>query len=105
MKLSMKRIKITIMMILLLFFLNSIFQAIPIISANNNFDNAEDECESYLIEGVPYVAQDQIHYCEYGAVEMVFRYYGINITQDEILYGAGGAYSYGIRPTISCGWW
>lgn len=63
--------------------------------------SVKDDCEVHVIKNVPYVAQEELIYCEYAAVEMVLEYYGINTSQTEILYFVGGGYSMAYKPTIA----
>jgi len=47
----------------------------------------------HVIENVPYVGQESDIYCSLASLEMVYRFYGLNTSQIEILYILGGAYS------------
>jgi len=49
----------------------------------------------HIIENVPYVAKEKNLSCNYSPVEMVFRYYGINVSMYEIFYNVGGGYAQG----------
>jgi len=62
-------------------------------------DNKICENEEHIIDGVPCV--DQVPYfCHYASLTMIFRYYGINTTQYEVLHNSGGGYSVANRPKI-----
>jgi hypothetical protein len=52
---------------------------------------------AYLIEGVPYVEKKDSLSCDYAPIDMVLRYYGLNVTDVEICYFAGGGYSQGYQ--------
>ncbi|MCK4365847.1 MAG: C39 family peptidase [Thermoplasmatales archaeon] len=64
----------------------------------------KDGIDSHLIEGVPYVSQETGLYCAYASATMIFKYYGINTSLEEVLYitGAGSslAYNYNQRSLM-----
>lgn len=50
----------------------------------------------HIIEGVPHIYQKKSSFCHYASLAMIFRYYEIDVTIDEILHdiGAGHAFVY-----------
>jgi hypothetical protein len=85
-----------IMVLLLCFSSCSTVFSVSVTKNSNEIDNNE----SYLIKNVPYVGQKKLHYCEIAAVEMVLKYYGINLSQIGILYVSGGGYSDAYNPRL-----
>lgn len=63
--------------------------------------SVNEELESHLIEGVPYIYQEEGIYCSPATIEMIFEYYGFNTSQTEILYYLGGGYSLGYKFHLS----
>ena len=59
-----------------------------------NTENFNEKAR-YVVDGVPYTQKVKGLSCDYGPLEMVFRYYGINISKYEIFYFSGGGYSMG----------
>jgi len=49
--------------------------------------------QSYLIENVPYVGQKTNFHCAFASQTMIFQYFGINTSLDEVIYSSGNAYS------------
>ena len=49
-----------------------------------------------IIKGVPHIYQKKSSFCHYASLAMIFRYYGIDVTIDEVLHdiGAGHAFVY-----------
>ena len=90
--------KILIIAVLLFFSLSSYTTALSF-SVTKNTTEIDDN-EYHMIKGVPYVGQEEWHYCETSAIEMVFRYYGINLSQVAILYTSGGGYSAAYNPRL-----
>ena len=58
-------------------------------ASNNLIDN-------HLIENVPYVSQETGLYCAYAGATMIFKYYGIDTSLEEVLFitGAGSSLVY-----------
>jgi len=48
-----------------------------------NTENFNEKAR-YVVDGVPYTQKVKGLSCDYGPLEMVFRYYGINISKYEI---------------------
>jgi len=48
--------------------------------------------ESYLIQGVPYVGQTG-PYCYYASCTMIYKYYGVNTSESEVLFTTGVGHS------------
>jgi len=49
--------------------------------------------EDHIIEGVPYVGQATHFYCAYAAITMIFNYYEMNTSLNEVLHHSGVGYS------------
>ena len=58
------------------------------IHKNNSTDNIYN-----IIENVPFINQETSFYCHFACLTMILKYYGINVTLDEILYNSGIGYS------------
>jgi len=94
----MKISKILIIFITIIFLITT---SISFTSSVRAFSTTTpNQLNGYIIRGVPYVSQQVVIYCEYAAIAMVLRYYDINISQIEILYDVGGAYSFGYKPNV-----
>jgi hypothetical protein len=70
-----------------------IFSSINLSATNIAKNNFSKQNQSNVIKGVPYVGQQTDFYCVYAAPAMIFKYYGINTTQYEVLFRSGGGYS------------
>ena len=57
--------------------------------SNNNLELPD----SYIIKDVPYVSQETNFFCSYASSTMVFKYYGINLSLEDVLYHTGVGYS------------
>lgn len=71
----------------------------PAVGVNNNLVisvNYNEVKDSHIIENVPYVSQETGFYCAYASAAMIFKYYGINTSLDEVLFitGAGSSLAY-----------
>jgi len=61
--------------------------------AFTSFDDlTADTNDSHIIEGVPYVGQNK-YSCAYASLTMIFRYYGHNVTLEDVLHNSGVGYS------------
>lgn len=49
--------------------------------------------KSYLIEDVPYIGQETSFFCAYASLTMIFQYFKMDTTLNEILYFSGVGYS------------
>jgi len=86
--------------LILIIIITSISIFIPNPSVTSFNIKGTDNSETHVIENVPLICQEESCYCEIASVEMVLRYYGLNISQTEILYDIGGAYSMGYKPKL-----
>ncbi len=85
-----------ILVILLIVIVNiSTFVSVSSADIEKTYIKAMNDDDNYVIEGVPYAQKNKRLSCDYAPIEMVFRYYGVNITQYEIVYFSGGGYSQG----------
>jgi len=68
--------------------------------------NTSEVLEVHVIEDVPYIAQTEIHFCWFASFAMIFQYFGINTSIDEIIYYGGVGYSsyypYPVEDRILC---
>ena len=62
---------------------------------------ASSEPESHVIEGVPYAKQKGNRYCFFASMEMVYQFYGINVSKFQLLFESGGGYSLAYQPNVS----
>lgn len=85
-------------MISIIPFISNISASIEI-SRTSFDDNKICENEQHIINGVPYVTQ-RAFYCHFASLTMIFQYYGINTTQDEVSHHSGVGYSTANRPKI-----
>lgn len=70
-----------------------IFSSINLSARNIVENDFSKQSQSNIIKGVPYVGQQTDFYCVYATPTMIFKYYGINATQYEVLFRSGGGYS------------
>lgn len=77
-----------------------IFMILPSISSaffiqSDDLPTSKDveELDSYLIEGVPYVGQEDNLHCHYASCTMVFNYLDIDTCLDEVIFHSGCAHS------------
>ena len=95
--------KILVLKLALILIISSNALGLSISKRNNDIEICnviEKQSGTYLIENVPYAWQEELIYCEWASIEMALRYYGVNITQDEIMYIVGGGYSAAYQPKI-----
>jgi hypothetical protein len=72
---------------------------------NNQNVLTADGNESYIIEGIPYVSQETGFYSTYASPTMIFKYYGINTTLEEVLFILGVGYSIAyLKHSLLPGW-
>jgi len=88
-----KKIGIVSMLIVLQMTVGTIFCSSFAGAVINN--TSDEDC--YLIKGVPYAEIKNGLSCDYATIEMVFRYYGVNISSTEVFYFSGGGYSMGYK--------
>jgi len=90
--------KIVCLITFLIIFTNGITITTANQEQNTSIYSENNEC--YVIEGVPYISQDETIFCEYAAIEIVLKYYGLNISQIDIFYHIGGGFSMGYKPSF-----
>jgi uncharacterized protein YkuJ len=79
----------------------STIHSIPITKSYTQQINNNQESESHVISDVPYAEKTEGFSCDYAPLEMVFRYYNINITATDIFYTVGGGYGMGYGVPLS----
>jgi len=62
------------------------------ISEKENLFNSSQK-EKHIIEGVPYVGQENSIFCSYACQTMIFKYYYQNISFEDFIYNSGVGYS------------
>lgn len=81
--------------ILIVICVSTIIPGYPVSSNVNDNSYVVDRYatnESYIIDDVPYVGQETNFYCSYATDTMIFQYYGINTTLNEVLHHSGIGY-------------
>jgi len=87
--------KLLIMYIVLTISLTPMLSNSSYLSANASGSSEAkfDTPDSHFIKEVPYVSQETNFYCGYATPTMIFKYYGINTTLNEVIYNSGVGYS------------
>lgn len=96
----MKINKIIVIQLIVIIILSSNAFSLTLKTETDLVDVQEKTFNKHVIENVPYAWQQELIYCEFASVEMVLRYYGINISQIEIIYSVGGGYSAACKPNL-----
>ena len=65
----------------------------------DSYITISDPPESHLIEGVPYISQENNFFCSFAYATMKFKHYGINTTLQEVVYYSGVGHSL-IYPSL-----
>ncbi len=78
--------------VILLIVLSNIAPFAGAISGKKDVENISELPESHFIEGVPYVGQTG-PYCYYASCTMIYKYYGINTNESEVLFTTGAGHS------------
>jgi hypothetical protein len=69
------------------------------VATSSNTDDPEIP-DSHVIQGVPYIAQENNRMCSYCCDLMCFQYHGVDTDLNELLYLSGAAYSSANNPLL-----